>query len=289
MKKNALLAKSSATPLKTLGAIEAIEAIAVTDAFDAANPSRRESLVRLTLAAAAFMVALPPKKADANSLTDALAKALPPGGSGGGLGSISNTDASAGVKAALQKGAEVAVSLLGKQDGFMGNDKVRIPLPQWIEKAQSALKLLGRGKDVDELKLGINRAAEQAVPEAKALLVNAVKGMTVQDAKGILQGGDNAVTSFFKSKTETPLGEKFLPIVTKVTERIGLAMQYNQLAGQGEKLGLIKGDQARVERHVTNKALDGLYFMIGEEEKKIRQDPIGTGSDILKKVFGALR
>ena len=280
MKMNAVLANANVAPLKTLGE---------SAAFDAINPSRRESLVHLALAAAALLVTLPPSKANANSLTDALAKALPPASSGGGLGSISNTDASAGIKAALQKGAEVAVSLLGKQDGFMGNDKVRIPLPQWIDKAQSALKLLGRGKDVDELKLGINRVAEQAVPEAKALLVNAVKGMTVQDAKGILQGGDNAVTSFFRNKTEKPLGEKFLPIVTKVTERIGLAKQYNQLAGQGEKLGLIKGDQAKVERHVTNKALDGLYFMIGEEEKKIRQDPIGTGSDILKKVFGALR
>ena len=149
--------------------------------------------------------------------------------------------------------------------------------------------MMGRGKAIDQLKLGVNRAAEQAVPEAKILLVNAVKSMTVEDAKGILPGGDNSVTQFFKGKTEKPIGEKFLPIVTKVTDRIGLAKQNNQLAGQGEKLGLIKGDQAKVERHVTAKALDGLYFMIDEEEKKIRQDPIGTGSDILKKVFGAIK
>ena len=234
--------------------------------------SRRESLVRLTLGAAALLVALPPGEAEAFSLAD-----------------LTQKDAGAGVKAALQKGAEVAVALLGKEDGFWGNDKVRIPLPQWLDKAQSTLKILGRGKDIDELKIGINRAAEQAVPEAKVLLVNAVKSMSVQDAKSILQGGENSVTSFFKGKTEKPLAEKFLPIVAKVTDRIGLAKQYNHLAGQGEKLGLVKGDQAKVERHVTSKALDGLYFMIGEEEKKIRQDPIGTGSDILKKVFGALR
>ena len=183
----------------------------------------------------------------------------------------------------------MAVAQLGTKDGFWDNDKVRIPLPQWIDKAQSVLKLMGRGAEIDELKLGVNRAAEQAVPQAKALLVGAVKSMTVEDAKSILQGGDNSVTNFFKGKTEKPIGEKFLPLVSKVTDRIGLAKQYNQLAGQGEKLGLIKGDQAKIERHVTAKALDGLYFMIGEEEKKIRQDPVGSGSEILKKVFGSLR
>ena len=238
----------------------------------AINIYRRESLVRLTLCAASLMVALPPGRVHAFSLSD-----------------LSNKDAGAGVKAALQKGVEVAVALLGTQDGFWGNDKVRIPLPQWIDKAQSVLKLMGRGAEIDELKLGVNRAAEQAVPQAKALLVGAVKSMTVEDAKSILQGGDNSVTNFFKGKTEKPIGEKFLPLVSKVTDRIGLAKQYNQLAGQGEKLGLIKGDQAKIERHVTAKALDGLYFMIGEEEKKIRQDPVGSGSEILKKVFGSLR
>ncbi len=239
---------------------------------DIINTQRRASLVRLTLCAAALMVSLPQGRAHAFSLSD-----------------LSQKDAGSGVKAALQKGAEVAVALLGKQDGFWANDKVRIPLPQWLDKAQSVLKMMGRGKAIDQLKLGVNRAAEQAVPEAKILLVNAVKSMTVEDAKGILPGGDNSVTQFFKGKTEKPIGEKFLPIVTKVTDRIGLAKQNNQLAGQGEKLGLIKGDQAKVERHVTAKALDGLYFMIDEEEKKIRQDPIGTGSDILKKVFGAIK
>ena len=113
--------------------------------------------------------------------------------------------------------------------------------------------------------------------------------MTVEGAKGILQGGDNSATNFFKAKTEKPIGEKFLPIVSKVTVQIGLAEQYNQLAGQGEKLGLIKGERARIERHVTAKAFGGLHFMIGEQEKKIRQDPISSGSEILKRVFSALR
>jgi hypothetical protein len=205
-----------------------------------------------------------------------------------GLTGLSTRDATAGVRAALERGANIAVDLLGRTDGFWGNDLVRIPLPDWIRRGESALKLLGRGRDVEELRLGINRAAEQAVPEARALLVNAVKTMNVQDAKAILTGGDDSVTRFFGERTRKPLEAKFLPIVAKVTDRSGLARQYNQLAAQGELMGVVKPEQAKIERFVTGKALDGLYLMIGEEEKKIRQDPIGTGSDILKKVFGAL-
>ena len=206
------------------------------------------------------------------------------------LGDLTQKDASAGIKAALERGADVAVNLLGRQDGFWGNDKVRIPLPDWIGKAEGGLKLIGRGRDVEDLKLGINRAAEQAVPQAKLFLVNAVKSMTLQDAKGILSGGNDAVTRFFRDKTAVPLGEKFLPIVTRVTDRSGLARQYNQLAGQIEQTGLVvlKPEQRRIETYVTGKALDGLYFMIGEEEKRIRQDPVGTGSAILRRVFGTL-
>lgn len=205
------------------------------------------------------------------------------------LADLTQKDASAGVKAALEKGATVAVELLGRTDGFWGNDKVRIPLPDWLRQGESLLRLAGRGREIDELKLGVNRAAEQAVPQAKALLVSAVRNMTVQDAKGILTGGDDSVTKFFAAKTREPLTGKFLPIVTKVTEKIGLARQYNGLASKGEQFGLVRSDQARIERHVTAKALDGLYFVIGEEEKKIRADPVGTGSAILEKVFGAIR
>jgi hypothetical protein len=236
------------------------------------NLQRRESLVRLVFYSAALLVAVPGRRAYAYSLAD-----------------LSQQDASVGVKTALEKGADVAVSLLGKTDGFWGNDAVRIPLPQWLHKAESTLRFMGRGKDIDDLKLGVNRAAEQAVPQAKTLLVGAVRSMSVLDAKGILTGGDKSVTEFFKGKTEKSIGDEFLPIVAKVTDRIGLARQYNRIAGQGEQLGLVKPEQARVERHVTTKALDGLYYMIGEEEKKIRQDPVGTGSAILQKVFGAIR
>lgn len=236
------------------------------------DTDRRHALARLAAWTAFAALGIAARDARALSLAD-----------------LSNRDAAAGLKAALEQGATVAVQLLGKTDGFWGNDRVRIPLPEWLQRGESALKLMGRGRDVEELKLGVNRAAEQAVPEAKNLLVNAVRTMSVQDAKSILTGGDDSVTKFFAEKTRAPLTTRFLPTVTKVTDRIGLARQYNSLAGQGEKLGLVKPEQARIERHVTGRALDGLYFMIGEEEKKIREDPLSAGAAIAKKVFGALK
>ena len=204
------------------------------------------------------------------------------------LEQLSAGDATAGLKAALDKGAAVAVASLGRTDGFWANPKVRIPLPDHIQRVRSALRLMGKADEVDALELAVNRAAEQAVPEARTLLTNAVKTMSVDDAKQILRGGDDSVTQFFKSKTSVPLAERFLPIVRRVTEKSGLAQQYNSLAAQGVAFGLVKAEQATVERYVTQKALDGLYTMIAEEEKKIRANPLGAGSDIIRRVFGAL-
>lgn len=202
---------------------------------------------------------------------------------------ISETEATSGIRAALERGAVAAVGLLGRSDGFMGNPKVRIPLPGFLNEAAKLLKLTGQQKRVDELVLAMNRAAEAAVPEAKALLVSAVKSMSVSDATRILSGGDNSVTEFFAGKTRTPLSVKFLPIVTKATEKVALADKYNALAGKVSAMGLLKKDEANLQQYVTGKALDGLYLMIGEEEKNIRQNPVGTGSAILKKVFGSLQ
>ena len=205
------------------------------------------------------------------------------------LGDLSNAQASQGLKLALEKGAMAAVKSLGQSNGFLGNDKVRIPLPGVLEDAAKLLRKLGQGARLDELIVAMNHAAETAVPLARDMLVGAVKTMNVQDAKKILTGGDNSVTQFFADKTRRDLNRKFLPVVTKVTARVNLADQYNQLAGKAAGLGLLKGDQVSIEQYVTAKALDGLYFMIAEEEKKIRQDPVGTGSAVLQKVFGALR
>lgn len=204
------------------------------------------------------------------------------------LDQLSGRDATAGLKAALDKGAAAAVASLGRTDGFWANPKVRIPLPEHLQRARTALKFMGKGDEVDALELAVNRAAEQAVPQAKTLLTNAVKSISVDDAKQILRGGDDSVTQFFKAKTASDLAERFLPIVRKVTDKSGLAQQYNALAAQGASLGLVKAEQATVERYVTQKALDGLYTMIAEEEKKIRANPVAAGSDIIRRVFGAL-
>lgn len=206
-----------------------------------------------------------------------------------GLDSISNTDAVGGLKQALTDGSGAAVSLLGKENGFFGNDKVKIPLPPALEKIESALRFMGKQQQADDLVLAMNRAAEAAVPEAKALLVDAVKKMSVQDAKGILTGGDTAATDYFRRTTEGQLTQRFLPIVKKATDRVGLAQQYNSLAGQGVSFGLVGKDEATVENYVTKKSLDGLYFMIAEQEKKFRQNPMGAASNIVQKVFGVLR
>ena len=199
---------------------------------------------------------------------------------------LSETDAAAGVRAALERGAVAAVGLLGKTDGFLGNPKVKIPLPGYLQDAAKLLKATGQGKRVDELVTAMNRAAEAAMPEAKALLVSTVKAMSVEDAVKIVRGGDTSVTQFFEGKTRTPLGEKFLPIVTKATEKVSLADKYNKLAAKASGLGLVKKEDANIQQYVSGKALDGLYLIIGEEEKKLRADPVKTGSAILKAVFG---
>ena len=205
------------------------------------------------------------------------------------LGDLSNADASNGLKTALEKGVLAAVALLGKTDGFLGNPKVRIPLPGYLEDAAKLLRNFGQGQRIDELMTSINRAAEAAVPFGKDLLVSAVRSMNVTDAKNILSGGENSVTSFFADKTRAPLNVKFLPVVTQATAKVGLANTYNEFAGKAAGFGLVKKEDANIQQYVTGKALDGLYLMIGEEEKKIRQDPVGTGSAILQKVFGALK
>jgi hypothetical protein len=203
--------------------------------------------------------------------------------------SLSDADANAGLKAALERGAKAAVALLGKEDGFLKNPLVRIPLPGPVESAAKMLRRIGQGKRLDELETALNRAAEQAVPESGPILADAVKSMTVDDAKKILTGGDTSVTDFFAGKTREPLGSKFLPIVTTATEKVSLVPKYNAVAKKASGFGLVSADNANLQQYVTGKALDGLYKVIGEEEKKIRQDPVGTGSAILKQVFGALK
>ena len=206
----------------------------------------------------------------------------------GALDDISTGDASAGVKEALAKGADFAVASLGKDGGFMGNSKVKIPLPGYLQKAESGLRMFGMGKQADQLIETMNHAAEMAVAEAKPVLTESIKKMSVQDAKGILTGGEDSVTQYFKRTSTEQLTAKFMPIVKASTKKVKLADKYNQFAGKAASSGLIDQKDANLDSYVTQKAMEGLFTMIAEEEKKLRSDPLGAGSDLLKKVFGAL-
>lgn len=201
--------------------------------------------------------------------------------------SLSETDAAGGVRAALERGVQAAVSSLGRQGGFLDNPQVRIPLPSALERVAKLLRGTGQGRRIDELVVAMNRAAEQAVPAGQQVLTDTVRKLSVEDALQLVRGrGDDAVTRFFEEKTRDRLTERFLPIVTAATQRQQLAEKYNALASKAAGLGLMKGEDANLQSHVTRKALDGLYALIATEERKIRQDPVGTGSSVLKKVFG---
>lgn len=206
----------------------------------------------------------------------------------GPLDAISTGDASAGVKEALAKGADYAVASLGKDNGFLGNSKVKIPLPGYLQKAEKGMRMFGMGKQADELINTMNHAAENAVAEAKPILTDSIKKMSVQDAKGILTGGEDSVTQYFKRTSTEQLSQKFTPIVKAETKKLQLAEQYNNYAGKAASAGLIDQKDADIDSYVTQKAMDGLFLMIAEEEKKLRANPVGAGSELLKKVFGAL-
>lgn len=199
---------------------------------------------------------------------------------------VSEGDAALGVRAALERGALAAVGLLGRSGGFLDNPRVRIELPGYLREAAKLLEFIGQRGRIDELVTAMNRAAEVAVPEARVLLVSAVKAMSVKDALGVVSGGDTSVTDFFVGKTRAPLALRFFPIVTRATRKVSLAARYNEVAGQAAQFGLVDKDDASIEKYVTARALDGLFLVIGEEERKIRADPVGTGSAILRKVFG---
>lgn len=202
---------------------------------------------------------------------------------------LTENDAALGLRVALERGAAAAVGSLGRADGFLGNPKVRIPLPSFLDDAANLLAAIGQKRRVDELVIAMNRAAEAAVPEARPLLVAALRSMTLEDARRVVSGGDDSVTEFFAGKTREPLAVTFLPIVTRATQRVALADKYNALAARASGLGLMKKEDASLQHYVPGKALDGLYLMIGEEERKIRRNPVATGSAILRKVFGASR
>ncbi|WP_142135359.1 DUF4197 domain-containing protein [Aquipseudomonas alcaligenes] len=204
------------------------------------------------------------------------------------LADLTQSDASGGLKDALTQGAQIAVKQLGKPGGFSDNDEVRIELPGKLGKAAQTMKMMGMGEQVEELEASMNKAAEAAVPQAQAILVDAVKKMTVSDAKAILAGGEDSATQYLNKSSREQIRAKFLPIVKQATDKVGVAQQYNSFAGQAAALGVVDAKSANVENYVTEKALDGLFKMIAEQEASIRQNPAGAATSLAKKVFGAL-
>jgi uncharacterized protein DUF4197 len=213
---------------------------------------------------------------------------LPAAAFGLSVSDLSNRDAVAGLKEALTQGAATAVGRLGVENGFFGDERVKIPMPESMKKAENLMRRLGMGKQADELILRMNRAAEAAVPEAKAVLVDAVKAMSVADARSILTGGDDAATRYFRRTMTDPLTRRFQPIVVKAMDKVQLAESWDRFAARGARLGLVRKEDANLEDYITRKALDGLFLVIAEEEKKIRANPMAEASSILRKVFGAL-
>ncbi|SDG90170.1 Protein of unknown function [Pseudomonas benzenivorans] len=204
------------------------------------------------------------------------------------LADLSQSDASGGLKDALIQGAQVAVQQLGAPGGFSDNPQVRIELPGQLGKAARAMKMMGMGAQVEQLEASMNQAAEAAVPQAQALLVDAVKKMSVADAKAILAGPQDSATQYLNKSSREQIRARFLPIVKQATDRIGLAQQYNAFAGQAAGLGAVDAKSANVESYVTEQALDGLFAMIAKQEASIRQNPAGAATSLAQKVFGAL-
>ena len=207
---------------------------------------------------------------------------------------LSNDEITGGLKDALGKGVERAVGALGKEDGFLKDAGVKIPMPATLKKVEKSLRTLGQEKLADEFITTMNRAAEQAVPEAAGVLGEAVKQMSLADAKSILTSTNNAATAYFRRTGETNLHQRFLPIVRKATEQAGVTSAYKKMVEKASFGGfsagsLLGGDVTDVDGYVTRKALDGLFLKIGEEERRIRENPVARSTDLLQKVFGAVK
>ena len=204
------------------------------------------------------------------------------------LSDLSQKDATGGLKDALTQGAQVAVKQLGTPGGFSNNPEVKIELPGKLGKVASKMKQFGMGSQVDLLETSMNKAAETAVTQAQPILVDAVKKMSVEDAKGILSGGNDSATQYLNKTSREQIRAKFLPIVKQATDQVGLAKQYNSFAGQAATLGVLDAKNANIESYVTEQALNGLFEMIGKQEETIRNNPAAAATSLAKKVFGTL-
>lgn len=206
-------------------------------------------------------------------------------------GSLSDLDISRGLREALTNGVRNAVDELGRSNGFLDNSRVRIPLPKELQRTEKALRAVGQGRRVDEFIESMNHAAEEAVPVALDIFVDSIMQMTFDDARQILfSRQDDSATRFFRRTSEDRLREEFRPIVERFTEQVGVTQKYKQMMGRYGFLGRVVGqDASDIDGYVTERAMDGLFLLIADEEKRIRRDPVGRTSAILRAVFGAIR
>jgi hypothetical protein len=199
---------------------------------------------------------------------------------------LTNDKIVAGLKEALRISTGKAVAVTGKPDGFLKNEAIKILLPPKLKTVGAGMRMLGMGAQVDELEVGMNRAAEQATPYAKQIFLNAVKKMTFSDAREILTGGDTAATAYFQRTSSADLSTAFTPIVRRSMERVGVVQQYNRVLANAPGGNALAG-QFDLNKYVVDKTLKGLFLMLGEEEKKIRKNPAAQTTTLLKEVFGA--
>lgn len=203
-----------------------------------------------------------------------------------GSGATGDVKIGAALKQALQVGTENAVKLTGKTDGYFGNKAIKILMPDRLKTVEKGLRAAGYGGEVDKLVLSMNRAAERAAPEAKQIFWDAIGKMTIDDAQRILNGTPTAATDYFKDKTSASLTLAFRPIVDKAMDEVGTARQYNELLGQAKAIPFLKTESYDLDRYVVGKALDGLFRVVGDEERKIRTDPAARVTTLMKEVFG---
>jgi hypothetical protein len=210
-------------------------------------------------------------------------------GKSAAMSSLTDQEMVAGLKQALAKGTGFAVQTLGKEGGFLDNARVRIPMPKSLAWVEKSLRAVHQDQLADEFVASMNHAAEQAVPEAAAVFRDAVEAMTVQDARNILSGPDDAATQYFRTRTESALTEKMRPIVARTTATAGVTASYKRMMSSAGSLpGLLSGDATDLDAYVTKKTLDGLFVMVAAEEKQIRTNPVARSTELLKKVFGSV-
>jgi hypothetical protein len=200
---------------------------------------------------------------------------------------LSNSEIASGLKEALAQGVETSINTLGRTDGFLADELVRIAMPESLRSVENLARQTGQGQYVDQFVTTLNRAAEQAVPEAASILGDAIRAMSIGDAKTILNGPDDAATAYFRKVSEARLAERFLPVVKQATDQVGVTSAYKSLMGQAAGLlgGFLQPEAMDLDRYVTNRAMDGLFTYIAIEEKKIRQNPAARTTDLLKRVF----